>query len=272
MLWGFLGFTALAMVGGAIAVLIPRWGIGDEVLGSISLIGVYVLGAIVIVIYGKRMPITRMFCLIGLLVSLVFFLIGIWFYSPLSRFWENVVWSTASIALAIAGGLAHRVFVWPVKPRGLSSAILKWASIVFAFMTVGVIVFGFASMGPNYWGRAYQRVMGVSVILTAGTTIATGVIALFGIKPGEDEDGVIGSAIQVSICCPRCGADTKAVMNRESRCTGCRLKVRIEVEEPRCSCGYLLYQLESDVCPECGKAIAELDRWGHGQREGEALS
>jgi rRNA maturation protein Nop10 len=35
----------------------------------------------------------------------------------------------------------------------------------------------------------------------------------------------------------------------------------VEVEEPRCACGYLLYQLAGDTCPECGRAVAAEDRW-----------
>lgn len=261
MLWGFLGFTLLAMVGGAIAVLFPRWRSGDEMIFSIIFIGFYVLGAMALVVYGKRMPRTRTLSLIGLLVSLVFFLIGIWFNGPLSRWWESVVVSIGGIAIAIAGGLAHRVFVWPIKPKQLSGVVLKWAAIIFAMATVGLVVFGFVTEGTGYWGRSYLRMMWISVILTAGTTIATGAMALFGAKPGDDEPGLLASSMPVSMTCPRCQSTVQAQSNRESRCSSCRLKIRVEVDEPRCTCGYLLYELEADICPECGKGIADEDRW-----------
>jgi hypothetical protein len=261
MLWGFLGFVALAMIGGTIAVLFPRWSGSDELLGSLILVGLYALGAMALVIYGKRMPVTQRLSLVGLIVSLGFFLVSIWFWRPMNWRWESIVMSIGAISLAIAGGLAHRVFVWPIKTRGLGGLVLKWGSVVFALATVGVIVFGFVSEGKGYWGRSYLRVMWISVILTTGTTIATGVVALFGSKADDVEPGVLSGSMPVSMTCPRCQSAIEAKSNKESRCSSCRLKIRVEVEEPRCGCGYLLYELESDVCPECGKAIAAADRW-----------
>lgn len=260
-LWGFFGLVLLSMLGGAIAVLFPTWRSSDEVLQSIALTGFYALWVMALVIFGKRMPITRLLSLIGVLVSLIFFLIIIWFERPLDRFWESVVISTGWISIAIAGGLMHRVFVYPIKPRGLGGSMLKWSAMVFAAIVTGMIVYGFVTRGTNYWRPAYFRTMWVMVILGAGTTIATAALAIFGPKPGDDEPGLLASSMPVSMTCPRCNATMVAHSNRESRCPACRLKVRVEIEEPRCSCGYLLYQLESDTCPECGKHIADEDRW-----------
>ena len=50
-------------------------------------------------------------------------------------------------------------------------------------------------------------------------------------------------------------------MTGPARCAECGLHITISVEEPRCTCGYLLYHLESDQCPECGRTIDEADRW-----------
>ena len=41
-----------------------------------------------------------------------------------------------------------------------------------------------------------------------------------------------------------------------SACCKCGLKFSIEVEEEHCAkCGYSLYKVNSNTCPECGKAI-----------------
>ena len=40
-----------------------------------------------------------------------------------------------------------------------------------------------------------------------------------------------------------------------SRCRECGLALTIEVEEPRCVCGYLLYNLAGTSCPECGREV-----------------
>ncbi len=41
-----------------------------------------------------------------------------------------------------------------------------------------------------------------------------------------------------------------------SACKACGLRIEVRAEEPRCrQCGYLLYRLTSDTCPECGTPI-----------------
>jgi hypothetical protein len=261
LLWGFLGFTVLAMIGGTIAVLFPRWQGSDELLGSLILIGLYALGAMAFVIYGKRMPITRWLGLVGLIVSLVFFLVSTWFWRPMNWYWESVVMSVGAISLAIAGGLAHRVFIWPIKPRRFGGAVLKWSAVVFALVTVGMIVFGFAIEGTSYWGRGYLRLMWISVILTTGTTIATGVLALFGPKPEDEEPRMMPESVDVSLRCPVCANDLQIKSNTDGCCSYCNLKIRVDAEELYCGCGYLLYKLQGTVCPECGKEIKAGERW-----------
>lgn len=70
----------------------------------------------------------------------------------------------------------------------------------------------------------------------------------------------IPTKLRLSMTCPGCGVrqefSTGAV-----RCTSCRMGLLIEVEEPRCECGYLLYQLAGNICPECGRAVPETARW-----------
>jgi rRNA maturation protein Nop10 len=62
----------------------------------------------------------------------------------------------------------------------------------------------------------------------------------------------------VTLLCPRCGKKQQVPVG-QSECSGCRLRIRVQIEEPRCAqCGYLLYGLTSDRCPECGTAIGPL--------------
>jgi primosomal protein N' len=46
-----------------------------------------------------------------------------------------------------------------------------------------------------------------------------------------------------------------------AHCRDCGTALLIEVEEPRCECGYLLYRLEGETCPECGREIPVAERW-----------
>ncbi len=260
-LWGFLGFVGLAMVAGAIAVLFPRTRVSDEILFSLILIGLYALGVMLVMTFGSKMPWTRLGCILGLVVSLVFFLIGIWFDRAMGWRLENMIYVSGAIALTIGCGLVHRLFIWPIKPSKIGAVVLKWSAVVFAVFTTGVVLYGFIADGFGYWGRVHIRTVGISSILTAGTTIATVAIAIFRPKLLIDGPGMLATSMPVLVTCPRCQSGVEVKSNRESRCGGCRLKIRVEVEEPRCGCGYLLYELESDVCPECGKAVADEDRW-----------
>ncbi|MFG0251941.1 MAG: hypothetical protein ACF8NJ_03610, partial [Phycisphaerales bacterium JB038] len=64
----------------------------------------------------------------------------------------------------------------------------------------------------------------------------------------------------------RCAVAHMANMGT-SHCQSCGLRIYLEVEEPRCACGYLLYQLQGDRCPECGRLIPWKDRWAGREEE-----
>ena len=103
-----------------------------------------------------------------------------------------------------------------------------------------------------------ERTLGVLIILTAAASLISVCLKLIEkyrdrnshetIPPGAD------GAISVDLQCPRCRA---ALTLRQgwSSCTGCQLRIRIEIEEPRCACGYPLHLLSADKCPECGAAV-----------------
>jgi hypothetical protein len=65
--------------------------------------------------------------------------------------------------------------------------------------------------------------------------------------------------LQVALTCPIC--DTKqSVPVGSSECIRCGLKMKIQLDEPRCpECDYLLLRLASDNCPECGALVRKPD-------------
>ena len=69
----------------------------------------------------------------------------------------------------------------------------------------------------------------------------------------------IGQRITVALMCPVC-RDEQRLGTGPVRCTSCGTLLTVELEEPRCECGYLLYQLQTEACPECGRAIAPEQR------------
>jgi hypothetical protein len=35
----------------------------------------------------------------------------------------------------------------------------------------------------------------------------------------------------------------------------------VVIEEPRCVCGYVLFRMSQETCPECGREVPEADRY-----------
>ncbi len=66
--------------------------------------------------------------------------------------------------------------------------------------------------------------------------------------------------IRLTLTCPLCHQEQERATGL-TRCRSCRAALLIEIEEPRCECGYLTYQLQSDACPECGREIPRDQRW-----------
>jgi predicted Zn-ribbon and HTH transcriptional regulator len=102
--------------------------------------------------------------------------------------------------------------------------------------------------------EAVARVLGVTAILVVLGTIITPVLQkLAGLSR---RDGVQTTKLQLDLTCPRCGLEQR-LPSGPSRCGQCRLKFRIDIEEPVCpTCGYVLHQLTQPTCPECGTALA----------------
>jgi len=88
------------------------------------------------------------------------------------------------------------------------------------------------------------------VFLAIAGTIAVFILnKFFGIKV---KNPVTYSSTTLHLQCPRCRT-FQDLSEGESACLSCKLKFKIEVEEPVCpKCGYNLHMLTSPRCPECG--------------------
>ncbi|RMH30115.1 MAG: hypothetical protein D6692_02565 [Planctomycetota bacterium] len=272
LLFVLLGLIGLAVVTGIAAVLFPDGWVPEEILATIAVIGVYTLGSLVTVTAARAMPRLLVVCLVTAAAGCAGFISVIWLEGVIS--WRASDWMVricgASVFVCLA--MVHRMVLGPMRLRaGFGRVVLRTALIS------GPIVAGLIAM-MMLWENWYDydelivRVLGVSAIVAAGSSVATGVVWFFERRPEHDEPGLIGEGVPVELACPRCGSMIRGRSNRECRCEGCRLKVRVEVEEPRCACGYLLYQLVGDVCPECGRAVAAEDRWAVPEGAGGALA
>jgi len=66
-------------------------------------------------------------------------------------------------------------------------------------------------------------------------------------------DAFRAGPLEVQLACPRCGLQHAAPVGR-THCPGCRLMLSIELADAHCdTCGYPLYKLPGNRCPECGQ-------------------
>jgi hypothetical protein len=194
--------------------------------------------------------------------------------------WLFIVWFEAAlgnkgmeITARIAGALSLYA-VWSIfsavtlAPRGggTMTAIVRWS--VFGISTwwsaageFAIVEPAIAEMVVNAIGEQwYFRIFAASaVVIGAGTLAQPVLIRIAGTTPHES--AIRGRRAKVAIGCPRCGAPCEMETNTDGKCSACHLSIRVEVDEPRCACGYLLFGLETASCPECGAAVPESARW-----------
>lgn len=264
-LWTFLTFVALAVITGIAAVVLPRGWVDDEVMITILLVGCYSLGGLIVVVLGGLKGIdgrtqrwTLRISTTALFLSLALFITGIW----VGWQWDQYFLKPGAVALSTGLTFVHRLVVRPLRCKLTAFRINKLTALITGALTGTIVSVAFITDGFGVFDEFMFRVLAIVAIVTAGSTIAAGALAFFAPMPGEDEQGSIAASIPIEIACPRCKTSINAQSNKESRCPTCRLQVRIEVKEPRCVCGYLLYKLNTDTCPECGKRIPESEQWG----------
>jgi hypothetical protein len=180
-----------------------------------------------------------MLCSVGLIALL---------FSGIDGEWP-ILWGmwVASVSMVQCGLLAL---------LDLRAAPAAWWGRVGTYVLTVVLGAGFFLatgdvLENEEWPR---RVLIFVCMLNAVGTI--GVYLLAGIhglrrRPGPES---IPVGVALSAACPRCDAACKFAQG-ESSCPACGLRVTLEIEEPRCECGYLLYKLDSEQCPECGRAV-----------------
>lgn len=195
-------------------------------------------------------------------VSMLAWLYVIWNrWAQRSPDWEwvplTIVWH---FALAIIGLLAI------IKPNS------SWVSAakVVSSLTIAALV-AMISATVLFWPRVDIR---PEVIMTGAIAaiVSTLLVPLLNRSmqrdPERNSGPMLRSNARCVIECPRC-ALRQSVAPGESRCIGCRLKITVEFEEPSCECGYPLFGLTGEKCPECGREIPGEDRWrGGGESSG----
>ena len=106
------------------------------------------------------------------------------------------------------------------------------------------------SVGPGRAPALPRTIVDMTAIVAAcGVAVIVLLHQIYYLKRLEGYDA---GPLLVRVVCPRCGLAQDAEVG-SNRCLECALDLRIEVEEASCEiCGYPLYKLPSNRCPECG--------------------
>jgi hypothetical protein len=176
---------------------------------------------------------------------------------------DHAAWTAYAPTLGRKGGvlavaaivMAHVNLVLMAKLRR-TQQWLQWGtiavSLVGGFSGIYSFLFEFNTVHVEW---ATRSASGAAIVAACGS-LALIVLTLMNRKV-ETPFAVPGAleATAMDIVCPRCHTPQHVPFG-ESVCKSCDLQFSIKVTEPRCAaCGYLLYQLTGNKCPECGAPL-----------------
>lgn len=246
-LLGVIGTLSLAALMGLAAVLSVE--VNWRLIGTDLIISLFSLTCLGASMPRHRKPwhLAAMGTYISSAVGLVLILVLIWgnldyqVEEPLGR--AAGIMTTWAIALPAMALLAMTRFanalLW-VRRATLALIALLATEITLVILFEGD-------------GDIFGRIIAATAILAALGMVSLPILyRLYGEhNPTTPES----TRLQMEMVCPRCG-EGQTISAGDSACRKCKLKFRLEIEEPRCpGCGYLLYKLESGRCPECGREI-----------------
>ena len=261
-LWVLLTIIALATAGGVFAALMPGRFINFNVVITAVIVGLHSLGILIFMglSRGKHQR-TLAVSSVSLIISMTIFLFEVWGRGLFHWRVHDTISNVGAIFLFFGIMLGHRLLIAPMQVSIFAAKLSQRTALISAVALFVISSFGLLTDGYGPYEDIAVRVILVCGLILVGSTIACAAFSVLGPRPEDDEPGVLTGGISVAITCPRCESHCSITSNRDERCPECKLKLHITVEEPRCSCGYLLYQLDSDVCPECGKTLDPEDRW-----------
>jgi hypothetical protein len=194
-----------------------------------------------------------------LLATALWWSVFIWIVGdePLGPLIERLARAGGTLAFAAFGLL----FIGQLLAIETQRPAFWWAGRVIA-VDIGVFAAAMTMLVWTEWWKPWDDAMAVaSIFWGLGTLAAMSVLRTLvrrqKKKPPADS---VPSRLRLGLTCPRCGAEQELPTGLV-RCGSCRQTLVVEVEEPRCECGYLLFRLEGDRCPECGREIPPAQRW-----------
>jgi len=158
-----------------------------------------------------------------------------------------------AIVLPIIGALGvlvpflHLVLFAPLLPNQ------RWVGQLTAALGIGTMTLLTALAIMQDENDMLGRLIAAGAIATACASLALLVLARLNVKTTFGESQSVD--VRIHLTCPRC-RQLQDMAAGASQCKHCGLKIELKFEDPCCTqCGYMLYMLETDNCPECGHVI-----------------
>ena len=210
-----------------------------------------------------RMPLFMLISMLATVLGAIGLLAMVWADETLAQDYRlrERFWFIAGSFMTIGLAFAHTGAFSLVPARTVVLTMLK--------VVVMLCVWLFASfLLTMFWLQPYLTPMSgnmglfftllAAAMIIAGVgligTIAVPVAAASRANRTDPPIESVRSSTRVTLECPRCRSRQELAAGN-SRCGSCGAGIFIEVEEPRCECGYLLYKLQGDTCPECGRPV-----------------
>jgi len=235
---------------GAFVVLTGQWGRQiDEIVSTTVTVGVaslFMLISVAAWIRRRWFPLGPIACVMNL-AALAMLMFVIW--RP-PRLWAGLDYFEFVMAFSFfSSGLTHACLLALADLRPEYRWVRR-ATVVSAASVVALVVG--ASVG-GATGSAWEQCSGIAAIVMVCGTIAVGI--LHRLSRIKNQQNTRTFEFSVSLVCPRCATTTEIAVGH-SRCSSCGLRFNLEIDEDQCgACGYPLYKLTSDRCPECGAKV-----------------
>ncbi|MCE9592408.1 MAG: hypothetical protein K8S99_18030 [Planctomycetes bacterium] len=239
----------------AVAIIVMLWGgLFHRVLGERYLLSALSLAGLGFPAVGSLVGIgtgpTRRWRWVGVAAAVAAYavaLVGIWGEPQ-----NGGTVLVATIGLAVLVAHANVLMLCQLTP---GQRWVRVASIGAAIATSLLVDLCVAYEIDSYDESPFLRAAAALGIIASCGTLA--VVVLNRLNRGVTlERGTPGEFHDIALTCPRCNRKQTLPLG-EALCADCGLRISVQVEEPRCvKCGYLLYKLTGDACPECGTAIA----------------